>query len=230
MGFELLGVIFAVLIVQSLLFLISIFKIVSQIGFKAPRFKYIRDYLKYSVPLTPNSLIRWVTDSSDRYMVSYFLGLSQVGIYSASYAIGNLIHLFITPIQLILFPELSRLFDEGKIDEIKTYLSYSLKYFLLITIPAVFGLSALSKPILEILTTQEFIYGSIVIPFIAVSGLLAGIFQIVINITHLVKKTKFNLYIHSFAALLNIIFNFFLIPSIGIIGAAIATLISYFFS
>ena len=36
------------------------------------------------------------------------------------------------------------------------------------------------------------------------------------------------MYIHSFAALLNIVFNFFLIPLIGIVGAAIATLISYF--
>ncbi len=227
LGFGLFGVISAVLIVQGLLFIISIYKIVSQIGFEIPKFNQIGEYLKYSAPLTPNSLFSWITNSSDRYMVSYFLGLSQVGIYSASYAIGNLINLFTTPIQLILFPELSRLFDEGKIGEVKVYLGYSIKYFLLITIPAVFGLSALAKPILEIFTTQEFISGSIVIPFIALSGLLSGIFQIVINITHLVKKIKFNLYIHIFAALLNIVFNVLLIPLIGIVGAAIATLISY---
>lgn len=227
MGFGLFGVISAVLIVQGLLLIISTYKIVSQIGFAIPKFNQIGEYLKYSAPLTPNSLIRWITDSSDRYMVSYFLGLSQVGIYSASYAIGNLIQMFITPIQFILFPELSRLFDEGKNDEVKVYLSNSMKYFLLIAIPAVFGLSALAKPMLKILTTQEFISGSVIIPFIALSGLLAGVFQIVINITHLVKKTKFNLYIHIFAALLNIIFNFLLIPLLGIAGAAIATLISY---
>lgn len=227
MELGLFGVILAVLIIQGLLFIISIYKIVSEVGFEIPKFNQIDEYLKYSIPLTPNSLIRWITDSSDRYMVSYFLGLSQAGIYSASYTIGNLIHLFITPIQLILFPELSRLYDEGKIDEVKVYLDYSMKYFLLIAIPAVFGLSALSKPMLEIFTTQEFISGNVVIPFIALSGLLSGIFQIIINITHLVKKTKFNLYIHIFAALLNIVFNIILIPSIGIVGAAIATLISY---
>jgi O-antigen/teichoic acid export membrane protein len=229
MGFGLFGVISAVLIIQGSCFLISTYKIISQIGFGVPKFKQIGEYLKYSAPLTPNSLIRWVTDSSDRYMVSYFLELSQVGIYSASYTIGSLTQLFLTPIQFILFPELSRLFDEGNIEEIKVYLCYSMKYFLLIAIPAVFGLSALAKPMLEIFTTQEFISGSIVIPFIALSGLLAGIFQIIINITHLVKKTKFNLYIHTFAALLNVIFNVLLIPSIGIVGAAIATLISYTF-
>lgn len=227
MGFGLLGVILAALIIQIVLFIIAMFIIISQIGFAIPSFSYIHEYLKYSAPLTPNSLIRWITDSSDRYIVGYLLGLGSVGVYSASYAIGSLVSLFIAPIQMILFPELSKLFDNGDIDKVKTYLSYSMKYFLFIAIPAVFGLSALSKPILNILTTSEFASGSIVIPFIALSGLLAGVFQIVINITHLVKKTKFNLYIHLIAALLNIILNFILIPHIGILGAAIATLISY---
>jgi Membrane protein involved in the export of O-antigen and teichoic acid len=226
-GFGLFGVISAALIAQGLLFIISVYKIISQIGFRIPRFSQIGEYLKYSAPLTPNSLLKWVTDSSDRYMVTYFLGLSPVGIYSASYALGNLITLFIAPIQFILFPELTRLFDEGKIDEVKVYLSYSMKYFLLIAIPAVFGLSALAKPLLKIFTTQEFISGSIVIPFIALSGLFSGVFQIVINITYLVKRTKFNIYINTFAALSNIVFNVLLIPSIGFVGAAIATLISY---
>lgn len=227
MGFGLLGVISAVLIIQILLFIISMSLVISRIGFAIPRFSHLREYLKYSAPLTPNLLIRWITDFSDRYMVGYFLGLSSVGIYSASYAIGNLVNLFVSPIQMILFPELSKLFDNGDIDKVQAYLSSSMKYFLLIAIPAVFGLSALSKSILNILTTSEFASGSVVIPIIALSGLLAGIFQIVINITHLVKKTKFNLYIHVVAALSNIVFNFILIPSIGILGAAIATLISY---
>lgn len=227
MGFGLLGVISAVLIVQILLFIISMSIVISQIGFAIPSFCLMSEYLKYSVPLTPNSLIRWITDSSDRYMVGYFLGLSSVGVYSASYTIGSLITLFVAPIQMILFPELSKLYDNGEIDKVQTYLSYSMKYFLFIAIPAVFGLTALSKPILNILTTSEFASGSIVIPIIALSGLLAGVFQIGINITLLVKKTNFNLYIHLVAALLNIVFNLVLIHSIGILGAAIATLMSY---
>ena len=227
MGLGLLGVISAVLVIEILLFIIAMSIVISQIGFAIPRFSYISDYLKYSAPLTPISLIKWITDSSDRYMVGYFLGLSSVGVYSASYAIGNLVNLFVMPIQMILFPELSKLFDNGDIDKVKTYLSYSMRYFLFIAIPAVFGLYVLSKPILNILTTSEFASGSIVIPIIALSGLLAGVFQIVINITLIVKKTTFNMYIQIVAALLNIVFNFVLIPSIGILGAAIATLISY---
>ncbi len=79
MGYGLLGVIAATLVVQGFIFLISLLMIISQIGFVIPRFTYIKEYLHFSLPLTPNSLVRWITESSDRYMVTYFLGLGSVG-------------------------------------------------------------------------------------------------------------------------------------------------------
>jgi O-antigen/teichoic acid export membrane protein len=103
-----------------------------------------------------------------------------------------------------------------------------LRYFLLITIPAVFGLSALAKPLLGIFTTQDFLSGWLIIPIVALSGLLAGVFQIFVNIMFLVKETKSTTYINIIAAVSNVLLNLLLIPSIGFIGAALSTLISYF--
>ena len=228
MGYGLLGVIAATLLVQGLIFLISLLTIISQIGFVIPRFTYMKEYLQFSLPLTPTALIRWVTESSDRYLVTYFLGLGSVGVYSAACSIGNLIQLLVSPLQLILLPEISKLFDENKIDKVRTYMSHSLRYFLLITIPAVFGISALAKPLLGVFTTQDFLSGWFVIPIIAFSGLLAGIFQIFVNIMFLVKETKSITYINIVAAASNVLLNLLLIPSIGIGGADLSTLISYF--
>jgi O-antigen/teichoic acid export membrane protein len=229
MGYGLLGVITATLLVQGAIILIAVLTIIAQIGFTVPRFTYMREYLQFSLPLTPNTLVRWITESSDRYLVTYFLGLNSVGIYSAACSLGSIIQLFVNPLQLILFPELSKLFDENKMDEVRVYMSYSLRYFLLISIPAVFGLSALAKPLLGIFTTEDFLSGWFVIPVIACSGLLAGIVQIFVNTLLIVKKTKVPTYINSAAAVLNILFNLILIPLVGIIGAAISTLLSYLF-
>ncbi|RPJ77250.1 MAG: flippase, partial [Alphaproteobacteria bacterium] len=64
------------------------------------------------------------------------------------------------------------------------------------------------------------------------SGLLAGIFQIFVNIIFLVKETKYITYINIVAAASNVLLNLLLIPSKGIYGgisgAALSTLISYF--
>lgn len=222
MGYGLLGVIAATLVVQGFIFLISLLMIISQIGFVIPRFTYIKEYLHFSLPLTPNSLVRWITESSDRYMVTYFLGLGSVGVYSAACSIGSLIQLFVSSLQLILLPELSKLFDENKMDEVRICMSHSLRYFLLFSIPAVFGLSALAKPLLGILTTDDFLSGWVVIPIIAFSGLLAGIFQIFVNTMLLIKQTKTSTYINIVAAVSNVLINLLLIPSIGIVGASLS--------
>jgi len=227
MGYGLFGVIAATLLVQSLIVIIAFLTIISQIGFVIPRFTYIRKYLQFSLPLTPNALIRWVTESSDRYLVTYFLGLKSVGIYAAACSIGSLIQLLVSPLQLVLLPELSKLYDEKKTDKLIIYMSYSLRYFLLISIPAVFGLSALAKPLLGIFTTNDFVSGWFVVPVIALSGLMAGVVQIFINTLLIVKKTKAQTYINVIAAVSNILINLLLIPYIGIIGAALSTLLSY---
>jgi O-antigen/teichoic acid export membrane protein len=107
-------------------------------------------------------------------------------------------------------------------------MSHSLRYFLLISIPAVFGLSALAKPLLSVLTTEDFLSGWLVIPVIALSGLLAGVVQIFINTLFIVKKTKAQTYINLAGAVSNTLINLFLIPSVGIVGAALSTLFAYF--
>ena len=87
-GFGVMGVILAHLTVDAALFVVAMVRIITQVGFALPKFTYLTEYLRYSLPLTPNSLIRWITDSSDRYLIGFFLGVGSVGIYSAAYAIG----------------------------------------------------------------------------------------------------------------------------------------------
>lgn len=226
-GFGLLGAIIALLIAGGVIFIVTFSLILSQIGLKLPNFSELKPYLRYGMPLTPNAMIMWIIHSSDRYIIGYFIGMAAVGIYSAAYAMGNLITFFLTPIGFILFPTISKLYEEKRVEEVRNYLKYSLKYFLIFAIPSAFGLSVLAKPLLRILTTPEFVYGSIVVPFVAFGVITFGIFQICIYITHLAKKTELNVILLGTSAFSNIILNVILIPYIGILGAAIATLISY---
>jgi O-antigen/teichoic acid export membrane protein len=226
-GFGLLGAIFALLIVRCITFAIAFSLVTSQIGLKLPNFSELKPYLRYGMPLTPHVMTMWTVHSSDRYIIGYFIGMASVGVYSAAYAMGSLVLFFLTPIQFILFPTISKLYEEKRIEEVRNYLKYSLKYFLIFAIPSAFGLSVLAKPLLRILTTSEFVSGSIVVPFVAFGVIIFGIFQIFMNILHLAKKTELNLILSGMAAFSNIILNMILIPYIGILGAAIATLISY---
>ena len=51
---------------------------------------YVKEMLQYSIPLMPNSISWWVSNSSDRYIMNIFRGLSELGIYSVSYKIPSI--------------------------------------------------------------------------------------------------------------------------------------------
>jgi O-antigen/teichoic acid export membrane protein len=94
-------------------------------------------------------------------------------------------------------------------------------------IPSAFGLSVLAKTLLNVLTTPEFIPGLFVVPIVAFGAVMFCFFQISIFIVHLVHKTAITIKLLIVSALLNVILNIILVPLVGIVGAAIATLIAY---
>ena len=227
-GYGIFGAVLSLLIVRAFLFLIMGCLIIIQIGVKLPNFSRLTDYISFSLPILPSALSAWVVSSSDRYVIGFFMGAVFVGFYSPGYAVGSIINMYIGPLAFILFPVLSKMYDEKKYEDVKIYLRYSLKYFLMLAIPSAFGLSLLSKPILMILSTPEIAsQGYLITPFVAVSALLYGAYVIFTQIINLVKKTKITGAIWMIAAVLNLGLNIVVVPYIGILGAAITTLIAF---
>lgn len=226
-GYELTGVIIASIISLTIPTIISLLLIFKEMGFQLPRFTNMKSYLKWGIPLMPNAAIMWIVLASDRYIIAYFFDSASVGVYNASYAIGQYAGFISIPLVTVLFPYLSKQYDQGDRKEYINYLRYSFKYLMMISIPAAFGLSILSKPLLHILTTPEFIPGSPVIVLIAFGTLFFAVEQICSIILQLVGKTKIIFRLLSLAALLNIILNAALIPFIGIVGAGVGSAIAY---
>ena len=228
LGWELKGVIIAVLISDTLCLAVALSAAVSQIGFQFPGFTELKSYLKYGLLLVPSNAILWVIHSSDRYIIGYFMAAKDVGLYAAAYALASVIPLLLSPLQAVLLPTISKSYDDGEIAKTRAYLKYSLKYLMMLSIPAVFGLSVMASPLLRILTTAEFTSGSVVIPFVAFGLMLYGLYQVCMNILYLAKKTSWILWLHIISAAVNIGLNLLLIPRLGILGAAVATLTAYF--
>lgn len=223
-----LGVVIAYLSSRILFLFIMQTMIIKEIGFRLPRFKRFREYMKFGVPTVPGNISSWIMESSDRYLIGLFLGLAFVGYYNPGYAIGNIVLMFMGPLNFLLPPILSKLYDTGKINEVKTHLRYSLKYFLLLSLPAAFSLSILSRQLLIFLSTSEIAsHGYVVTPFTTFSMVCLGIHSIVVQILVLEKETKKLALIYFISAILNFIINLFLIPFIGLLGAAFSTFLAH---
>ncbi len=230
-NFKLIEVLYSIIAFK--LFLV-IYLFVNQLidtGISRPDFSMIKDYLSYGLPTMPSSMGFWIVNLSDRYIIAMLIGASQVGIYSAAYQIGSIPYTISSLINFVIMVATARLYDDGKIDEVKAHLSYSLKYFLMISIPFFFGSLIISHEILLQFSTKEIANGGkLVIPIVALANLFFGVYNLWRYVLLLTKQTKYLVYIWAISAPINIIFNFLLIPRIGIIGAAISTIFCYFIS
>ena len=225
------GAILALFSVSLLMLTILFYEIISDLGLYKPKFKYLHEFLKFGLPTIPSNFSAWIVSSSDRYLIGYFLGIKYVAYYNPAYSLGSLLNFIIGPLGFLLPATLSKLYEERKIDEVRLYLKYLLKYYLIIAIPAVFGLSILAKPILTILSTQEIAENSyLIVPFISTSIMLFGVYVLFSQILVLKKRTDIAARIWIMAAILNLFLNIIFIPKLGIIGAAITTLIAYTFA
>jgi O-antigen/teichoic acid export membrane protein len=227
-GHGILSIILAVLAIRAAIFIILLGLVRSQIGLKRPRFRRVREYLSFGLPTTPTAVSAWVVASSDRYVISYFLGAASVGIYSAAYGIGTIISMAAGVLDLVLAPTLSKLYDEGRMEEVRTHLRYSLKYLLAVAIPFVFGAAVLAEPVLRVFSTAEIASeGYSVVPLVALGTLFTIAFVPVRYGVILVKKTRITATIWVACAVVNLGLNILVVPRWGILGAAITTLIAY---
>ena len=230
-GYGIEGAVYGFLITQITVFITAGVFIVLKIGFKFPKFSNLRKYLAFSIPTVPGSISNWITDSSDRYIIVLFLGSTWVGLYSPAYNLGNLVLMLSYPFFIVLPVILSKYHDENQFKKVKFIFERALKFYLLLAIPAVFGLSILSRPLLTILANQEVAISShMVTPLVALGGLLCGVYSILSIVLFLNGKNRITGSIMVIAAIFNLVLNLFLVPSVGIIGAAFATLLAYLFS
>lgn len=230
-GKGILGAVIGLILADTLILLGMISVVVSNVGVSFPKFKNIREYLGFGMPTIPGNLSSWIVSSSNRYVIGLLMGTTFVGYFSPGYTLGNMINLFIVPLSFILPAALSKHYDDHETEEVRLILGFSLKFFLALGIPAAFGLSLLSRPILNVLSTPEIAaQGYLITPFMALGALFFGAYAIVAQVMVLEKNTAVIGKIWIIAAVLNLGSSFLFITYMGIIGGAITTLISFFFA
>lgn len=187
--------------------------------------RLLKNMLQYSYPMIPNSLSWWVSNSSDKYMLTIICGVSLTGIYSVSQRIPSL---FATISTIFMGAwQISAVEDFGS-KESEEFFSTVYKCYSTFNIIIVSVLMCATKFLASILFAKDFYVGWKFVPILLLAFLFHGMSSFLGSVYTSAKKTRMLLISTLVAAVINIVFNFLLIPLIGGYGAAIATLISYF--
>ncbi len=186
----------------------------------------LKSALAYSLPLIPYGLAAWVMDLSDRFILSMYLSLGEVGLYVLGYQLASVISLVAAAINAAWIPFLFSA-DAQRGDEAKTDLIRLTTYYTFILAWVALGLALLSQDALHLLTAPAFHAASQVIPWLVGGLLLGGLYYIPVSFLFLRSKTGYLPIVTITAGIINVGLNLWLAPRYGIFGTAWATLASY---
>jgi O-antigen/teichoic acid export membrane protein len=187
----------------------------------------------YAFPLIGTLLLNSIISLSDRYFITYILGINYAGAYSATYDLTQqILAVFMTIIGMSAYPLMIKAKEQGSTKEEKKILSDNIVFFLMINIPVLLILIFAADDFVTLFLGAPFRLSAIeLLPILSMGIFFSGVRSYYLDLSFQIEKqTKYQVYIMLSAALLNIILNFLFISQKGIIGAAYSTLLSYFFA
>ena len=193
--------------------------------------------LGYGIPLVPHSLAGLINDLIDRILVNSMLGLSAVGVYSMGYRIASLGQVVATSLNQAFGPIFVRILNDadaarrdGDARKADAELQRAGRLGLLTVAGAgclVVALTAVAREVLMVLATPAFQDSWKVVGVVG-GGVIAWAcyFPFSQAILYNPARVRWLMATTGLAALVNIGANLVLLPKLGIMGAAWATLVS----
>lgn len=198
--------------------------IIRDLNFKEKYKNEAREMIDYSRPLIANSIAWWINNVSDRYIVVFFCGLAENGIYSVASKIPTIINIFQTIFNQAWTISAVKDFDQ---EDKNGFFTNTYKAYNCMMVIVCSAIIVSDKNLARFLYAKDFFIAwkyvpwlSIAILFGAMAGYIGGFFAAVKDSKIFAKSTIYG-------AITNVVLNLIFTPVIGALGAAIATTVSY---
>jgi O-antigen/teichoic acid export membrane protein len=188
-----------------------------------------KQMMKYAFPVLIAGIAFSINEAFDRILLKYLLPENiaevQVGLYSACYKLGMFMTLFVMAFRLGIEPFFFN--HSGHANAKNTYATIT-KYFTLFGCLILLVVVVYIDIFKRILIPNSLYWEALkIVPIILLANLFLGIYHNLSVWYKVTDRTKYGAYISVFAAVVTLVLNFILIPIIGYMGSAIATLAAY---
>lgn len=165
----------------------------------------------------------------DKLMLGIILGKKEVGIYTISLQLVNILTIIILPIQTILFTKLLELYKENYRKYIVYYFKMNLfltQFYLVIIFLSIFVV----KYTFSLVFSSQYSEAILAYNILTIGSLMKA--NAALQTGHMTLKniTKKNFYKTIFGVIINVLLNYILIKKYGLSGAAWATSITQIFT
>jgi O-antigen/teichoic acid export membrane protein len=195
----------------------------------APSFskQKLMEMLAFGLPKVPGGLSFLVLSASDRYFLEHYSTATALGLYSVGYRLASLIGDFAIQPFMQTWPTMYFPLCKDSADEGKEVLGRFLTYFLVVVGFMGLGICVFVEPLLRVMADPKFHDAVRVVPLIVLALTFSGLYRVITVGVNIKKKNIWLPIMVGGAAIVNIGFNFLLIPRWGMMGAAWATVIAY---
>jgi O-antigen/teichoic acid export membrane protein len=188
-------------------------------------FLYAKQCIGYGWKAHLSNILGFVNYRADIFLVNFFLTPALTGIYVIAVQIAERLWLLSQAVSTVLLPRLSELYQDEKTRRRLT--PVIARWVFLATFFAAVSLALVAKPLIILLFGLKYINATSALIWLLPGIILGSLSRILSNDIAARGKPELNMYVAFFVVSVNIIANIFLIPMMGIKGAALATTIAY---
>lgn len=230
-GYGVKGLIYGYLAGVTAMLIVGWWKVSTPVAL--PTIQQARSLLEYGRYSVISSIGTYFYSWMDVAMLTLFVTLgiastrSEIGAYENAWRLSLFIIIFSQAISTVIFPQISRWDAEEAIDRIEATIPKALFPALLIVVPAFIGTVVLAKAILRLLFGPEFVVAWLVLIILVGEKIIQAIHVILGRCLQAVDRPDLAAYATIVAVFINLVLNIILIWHFGIVGAALATTISF---
>lgn len=205
----------------------------------------LRLALRFSLPLVPHLLAHWLLGMSDRYLIdrmyndpatappdlaafssagSGSFGKQAVGVYAAAYVFIDVVNMIAASMNRAWVPQFTRAYAKP---EERPFVARSISWFVLAVGSMSAALVVLSPSVVRWLFDERYVFAAEIAQILAIGGLFQGTYYIYVAGLFYYKANRLIPVITILSGGANIALNLVWIPTLGLAGAAWATLVGY---
>jgi len=181
--------------------------------------------LRASVPFGIVGLATMVSYKIDIILLSFYHGDAMVGWYNAPYNLIMMLMIISHSINQSLYPSLTRRYAKDQ-ETVNRVLRRVTKYLLIISLPIALGVTILAQPIVSALYGEAFEHSALalqILIWVLPSMFLTDLFG---HTAMAMDDERGVARVNTVNALFNVTLNLLLIPSYGLLGAAVTTVLT----
>ena len=183
--------------------------------------------LLFALPVTLQVVLTQYITNIDLLVLKALVEIpEEIGYYSAASMISKVPVSLLAALNMAIFPAISATTYQNDAIRTKTYVSESLRYLIMLLMPASIMISLTSDELVSLLYTSKYILAGEPLKILIIGILFFGLFAYFLNIIIAAGKPKISMILSAITLFIAFTLNISLIPIFGMIGAALATTLS----